>query len=159
MQGALKLTLVGLFGGNVCTPAYGGRGGRCVCVKRWTGSAGMGCLLQGWAPRGAVLSAPAGLSSVPCACRPELTDVQGVLGSDSCPETLLQRQCRLAPQIHPDTAPLHLQVPPKPSSQAGASMAGLVSLATVPQPDCKLPGAGVGWGLFRPPVLSREGPA
>ena len=128
-------------------------------VKRWTGSAGTGCLLRGRAPRGAVLSAPAGLSSVPCACRPELTDVHGVLGSDSCLETPRQRQCRLAPQIHPDAAPLHLQVSPKPSSQAGDSMAGLVSLASIPQPDRKLVGAGVGWGLFRASVLSREGPA
>ena len=39
-------------------------------------------------------------------------------------------------------------------------MAGPVSLVTIPQPDRKLLGAGVGWGLFSPrPVLPREGPA
>ena len=79
--------------------------------------------------------------------------MQGVLGSDSCLQWAVQTQ------IHPDAAPPHLQLSPKPSSQAGDSMAGLVSLATIPQPDRKLLGTGVGWGLFRPPVLSGEGPA
>jgi len=66
-------------------------------------------------------------------------------------------QCRL--RFIQTQPPLHLQLSPKPSSQAGDSMAGLVSLATIPQPDRKLLGTGVGWGLFRPPVLSGEGPA
>lgn len=37
-------------------------------------------------------------------------------------------------------------------------MAGLTSLLTVPRPDSKPLGAGVGWGLFNP-ALSLEEPA
>ena len=60
----------------------------------------------------------------------------------------------------PTPPPPRLQVSPKPASQAGDSMAGPVSLVTIPQPDRKLLGAGVGWGLFSPPpVFPREGPA
>ena len=51
----------------------------------------------------------------------------------------------------PTPPPPRLQVSPKPASQAGDSMAGPVSLVTIPQPDRKLLGAGVGWGLFSPP--------
>ena len=47
--------------------------------------------------------------------------------------------------------PPRLQVSPKPASQAGDSMAGPVSLVTMPQPDRKLLGAGVGWGYSAPP--------
>ena len=90
-------------------------------------------------------------------CKPKLTDVQGDLGSDSCPETPLQQQCRHAPSDSSRHSP-PLQVCPKSPSQAGESLAGPVSLIALPQPDRKLLGADVGWGLFRPPV-SPEGPA
>lgn len=55
-----------------------GRGGRCV-REALTGSLQGWVLAAGLRPWGAVLSAPAGLSSVHCACRPEPTDA-GVLG-------------------------------------------------------------------------------
>lgn len=64
-------------------------------------------------------------------------------------------QCRL--RFIQTQPPLHLQLSPKPSSQAGDSMAGLVSLATIPQPDRKLLGTGWVGGYSDPPFCLVRG--
>ena len=74
----------------------------------------------------------------------EVTVVQRPLASGSADSHL-----RFIQTQHPP--PPRLQVSPKPASQAGDSMAGPVSLVTMPQPDRKLLGAGVGWGYSAPP--------
>ena len=77
-----------------------------VPVDRWTGSQGRGARCGPGAPGSCPFSPGRSRLRALCLdCRPELTDVQGVLGGDSCPETPRQRQCRLAPRFIQTQAP------------------------------------------------------
>ena len=103
------------------------------------------------------------LSALCLDCRPELTDVQGVLGSDSCPETPSPAAVGQIhpPQIHPDAAP-PATLPPG-FSQARVSGRGQHGRSCVlghhapARPQA--PWSRGGLGLFSPPVLPREEPA